>query len=244
MTNQEARFILGAYRPGGHDAGEALFGDALQQARQDPALGAWFAREQAHATTMAAKLRELAPPPALRAAILAGARMSATPQRSWWMRPAGLAMAAVVAGLLAAVAILWPQRGSAQAAQLAAFAVNDTAHSRHGGHGEPAGALQALLLQPSTRLGGELPVDFAALRTTGCRTLSFAGRDLIEVCFARGGGEFHLYAVRRADFPRLPAEGRAEFGEREGMSFASWADATHHYVVVSAAGLETLKGLL
>jgi len=244
MTNQEAQFILNAYRPGGLDAGEALFGDALQQARQDPALGAWFAREQAHATTVAAKLREIAPPPALRAAILAGARMSEAPARSWWMQPAWLAVAAAVTVLLAVTAVVWPQRASAQADRLTNFAVDDTLYGRHGGHGAPGGALSVLLGQPSTRLGAGLPVDFTALRATGCRTLTLAGHDVLEVCFARGDNQFHLYMVQQADFPRLPAGEIADVGTRGGMSFASWADSTHHYVVVSNAGVAAIKGLL
>ncbi len=242
MTNQEAQFILNAYRPGGHDAGEPLFGDALQQARQDPALGAWLAREQKHAGTVAAKLREMAPPPALRAAILTGARMSETPARSWWSRPAWLAVAAAAAILLVATAVVWPERTSAQLAQLTNFAVDDMLHAQHGSHGAPAGALVALLSQPSTHVALGLPVDFAGLRATGCRTLSLAGHDVLEVCFARGPNEFHLYMVQSADFPRLPAS--EELGNHEGVSYAAWADATHHYVVVSNAGVAAIKGLL
>ncbi|MDB6169002.1 MAG: hypothetical protein JWM88_1866, partial [Verrucomicrobia bacterium] len=78
MSNNEAKFTLGAYRPNGRDAGDAMFGEPLRQARTDPALGAWFERAQAHDAAMAAKLREIAPPAALREAILAGARASRT----------------------------------------------------------------------------------------------------------------------------------------------------------------------
>ncbi len=34
MNNEQAKFILQAYRPGGRDAGDATFGEALQQAIQ------------------------------------------------------------------------------------------------------------------------------------------------------------------------------------------------------------------
>ena len=30
-------------------------------------------------------------------------------------------------------------------------------------------------------------IDFEKLRETGCRTLNFAGHDVLEVCFAREG---------------------------------------------------------
>src|SRR5206468_40161 len=94
MNNTEAKFILNAYRPNGRDATDATFAAALQQAKADPALGAWFAREQSHGAAVAAKLRAIVPPAGLREAILAGGRVSgenpsASPstQRSFWNRP-------------------------------------------------------------------------------------------------------------------------------------------------------------
>ena len=66
MTNEEAKQILSACRPGGQDAGDPSISGALQHARNDPTLAAWFEREQAHSAVIAAKLREVAPPPGLR----------------------------------------------------------------------------------------------------------------------------------------------------------------------------------
>ena len=84
MNNQEAKFILSGYRPNGGDAGDEMFGDALRQAQQDPALAAWFAREQAYDRAVAARLAEIAPPAELRADILAGVRASKrSPRRRW-----------------------------------------------------------------------------------------------------------------------------------------------------------------
>jgi tRNA 2-selenouridine synthase SelU len=71
MTNDEAKVILGAYRPNGQDAADALFCEATRQAQQDPQLAAWFARAQGLDALMRGKLRELAPPPGLKEAILA-----------------------------------------------------------------------------------------------------------------------------------------------------------------------------
>jgi hypothetical protein len=243
MTNQEAKFILGVYRPNGADAGHATFGAALAQARSDPVLGAWFGREQAHATVVAAKLREIAPPPGLREAILAGARLSATPAHARRL-PVWLGLAAGVAVLVAVGAAFWPNRGEAETKRLAAFVLDDAAHARHGGRGAPAIALQTMLSQVSVRLGDGVPMDFAALQSTGCRTLRVEGHDMIEVCFARDGREFHFYVVRRADFPALPEHTAPVFADKDGMTVASWSDATRHYVVASDGGRTALQGLL
>ena len=74
MTTQEAKFLLSAYRPDGRDAADPFFAEALAQARSDPELAAWFAREQAMDARISERLGGIVPPQALRESILAGAR--------------------------------------------------------------------------------------------------------------------------------------------------------------------------
>lgn len=240
MTNQEAKFTLAAYRANGRDADNPMFREALDQVRLDPALAAWWTRAQAHDAAVAARLAEVAPPAGLREAILAGARASRRPRVRWtgW-----LALAAGVAVLLSAGLIAWPRRAAAESARLTAFAIDDTAHGQHGGHGGPTGAMQAMLGASSTRLGAGLPVDFATLRSTGCRTLDFQGHAVLEICFSRDGKWFHCYIARRADFPSL-AETAAVITERAQLASAAWSDATYHFVVVSEAGVDAVRKLL
>src|SRR5688572_8948158 len=95
MNNQEAKFMLGAYRPDGQDAGDPMFAEALGQVERDPELRTWFERERKFDTHVSEKLRALAPPPELRAAILAGARAS-RPRLRWWANPLWVAAAAAV----------------------------------------------------------------------------------------------------------------------------------------------------
>jgi hypothetical protein len=244
MSNHEAKFILGACRPGGRDADQPTFRAALAQAGSDPELGAWWARAQAHDAAMAAKLREIAPPAGLREAILAGARASRAPRAARRFPTVWLALAASVALVLAASLALWPRRAGADPARLTAFALDDTAHGQHGGHGTAAGALQARLSQPTTRLGGGLSVEFATLRATGCRTLTLAGHDVLEVCFQRDGVWFHCYIAKCADFPAPGAGAPAAFVQQAQLACATWADATHRFVLVTDAGLEAVKRLL
>ena len=245
MSNNEAKFVLGAYRADGSDAEDATFAAALAQAKSDPALGAWFARAQAHDAAMAAKLSEIAPPAGLREAILAGARASRAPKTARRFPTMWLALAASVAVLLTATLAVWPGRAAAGTAQLTAFAVADAAHpEKHGSHGDAVGGLQVMMSQPTTRLSGALPVDFAAMRSTGCRTLSFAGHDVLELCFQRDGAWFHLYIVNNADFPAMAKETATDFEQQAGAGSASWTDGVHRFVVVSDAGLEAVKRLL
>ena len=209
MNNVEAKFILQGYRSNGADASDATFSAAVEQAKLDPELGEWFAREQAFDRAISAKLDQVQAPPGLRESILAGGHVT-TPRKSrrtWWRHPAFLSMAAGLALLLAVGAALWPRPAAAHAS-FAEFALADAraGFMHHTGNGEQSQALQAALSQPATKVREQLAVNFAEMRDSGCRTVHFNGREVLEVCFERDGVWFHCYIARRADFPASPAE--------------------------------------
>jgi len=242
MNNAEAKFILHGYRPNGADASDATFQVALGQVQRDPALREWFARQQAFDGAVSAKLNEVPAPAGLREAIMAGGRVTvADPvQLRWWRSPALLAAAAAIAVIFSATLALRPKRVAADTA-LAGYVMTDAAHETlHGGHGTDS--LTAMLADPSTRLGRGLPVSFDALRKAGCRTVSYEGHDVLEVCFNREGVWFHCYIGQRADFSALAAA--PAFLDRDGMSVAAWADEAHVYLVAGKAGRAALARLL
>jgi len=246
MNNVEAKFILQGYRPNGADAGDTTFAAALEQTRTDPALHDWFVREQAFDRAISGKLGQVVPPAGLREAILAGGRVTSpgATRRTWWQQPIFMAAAASVAVLFALGLALWPRTAVATDG-LAGFALADSMHGEmHGGHGDDTAALQAILSSPASRLSKGLPVDFDALHQAGCRTVSFADRPVLEVCFKRNGAWFHCYIARRADFPELAAALSPVLTDRNGASIASWADASHLFVVVSKTGRAPLEQLL
>lgn len=244
MTIDEAKFILSAYRPNGSDADLPAFSEALRMAAGDPALSAWFAQSRTHDAAVAGKLRQIEAPSGLREAILAGARVSDAqrsrgPGRAWM---AGLAAAAVLAAVVFSMKA--PSRPESGAAAFAAFAIGDMANEKHGGSGEPASALISTLQAKGARLPGAQEIDFEKLRDTGCRTLNFAGHDVLEVCFSRDGAVFHLYIARR-DGPIADsiARGPTFVAEAAGAA-AVWSDDRFDYAVVGKAGVEAIRRLL
>lgn len=245
MTTDQAKFILSAFRPNGSDADNPAFGDALRMAGDDPLVGRWFEQSRAHDAAVAAKLRTLAPPPGLREAILAGGRVS-RPGRSRdrrWGWAAGLAAAAAVAAL-ALVSLRTSEGPGSTSAAFATFAVDDMVHGSHGSKGEAAGALIASLQAEGSSMPSAGNIDFERLRETGCRTLTFAGHDVLEVCFARSGAEFHLYVTRR-DGPMAKSIATApSFIQQAAGAAVVWADGRYDYAVASQAGAEALRRLL
>jgi hypothetical protein len=242
MSNNEAKFLLNAYRPNGADATDPSFTSALEQAKSDPQVAAWFAQEQAHAAAIASKLREIAPPPGLRDAILAGGHATERASKRGSNQWRWLAIAAGIAIIAALGATLWPRTVSAT--QLTAFALNDVVHGRHGGHGPAESALETTLGSTTTRLSGDLPVDFEKLAATGCRTLTVSGHEVLEVCFVRQGVEFHCYIAWAADFDHAATEKGARFIQQGALAAATWTHGAFRYVVAGQAGIDDIKRLL
>jgi hypothetical protein len=128
-------------------------------------------------------------------------------------------------------------------AALATFAINDVVHGRHGGAGEPTNALVSQLQVKGAPMPGADQIDFEKLRQTGCRTLSFAGHDVLEVCFARNGAMFHLYISRREPESAEPAAGGPSFIAQAAGAAAVWSDSRFDYALASTAGIEAVRRL-
>jgi hypothetical protein len=244
MRNEEAKFILSAYRPGGADAANPAFADALRMAAEDPALGAWFANARAHDAAVASQLGQIQPPAGLREAILAGVRAGGKARTSGlsWGWIAGLAAAAAVA--ISIVSLRAPAHPETGTTALAGFAINDMLNEKHGSQGGPSGALVSSLQASGTRMPGADQIDFEKLRETGCRTLNFGGHDLLEVCFARDGAMFHFYVTRRDGPLGNSVGGGPSFVSEAGGAAAVWSDARFDYAVATTAGVAALRRLL
>lgn len=239
MSNEEAKFILGAYRPSGQDAGDPAMAEALAQAKRDPALGAWFARQQAHDNVVAAKLREIAPPAGLREAILAGSRASRT-TRAWWRQPVAFAIAAGFAVMLG-IAGFWTTNRAEAAVPLPQFAADYVAGgfflAQHSAHVDE---LKTWLAAHKAPMPAELPVGLTQLRALGCKTIDYRGKEISMMCFGQGK-EFHLFVARLEDVSDEGATPQPQFSARKKLSVATWTDATHRYVIVTDDSMKALK---
>lgn len=109
MNRQEAQFILQAYRPGGEDAADPRFREALELVQRDPELARWFAHEQTLDARLSTRLRALLqPPPFLKAQLLAQ-RKAVRPAFGWslWRRPLWQLAAVACVFLLLALVVFW-----------------------------------------------------------------------------------------------------------------------------------------
>ncbi|HTO03150.1 MAG TPA: hypothetical protein VL069_05575, partial [Opitutus sp.] len=245
MNNQEAKFILSAYRANGVDAHDEVFAQALRQAQRDPSLGAWLARQQAHDAEVGRKLREIGPPAGLRDAILTGVRVSNV-RRRIWRHPLWMTVGAAAAAALVALSAFWWSHGATEDNRLLEFALNDTARGHHGDGGGGVAIAQTLLSDPQRRLAAGLPLELADFGKVGCRTLYLNGEEVFEVCFNRNGKWFHLYAIRTPPITNGRAVPDLVMKEHDRISGAMWSDPKfgYSYALVGDVAMEQLKRLL
>ena len=248
MKNDEAKFILGAYRPDGRDAGDATFGPALAQAEIDPELRGWFERQRKFDTVLAAKLQAITPPPGLREAILTGSRVSvsAKPKRAWWMNPMWLAAAAAVVFLATVSVLVRPTAKLPTGSELAAFALRDLtdSHDNHVGHPPELAGVQAQLAEARLPLMSSLNLNLDELRRQNCRSVQVGGRQLFEICFQRDGTWYHVYVGRRQDFSPGALDPKALLNTQGQFASTAWADSKHVYALVTSAGADALRRVI
>jgi hypothetical protein len=247
MNNQEAKFILGAYRPDGRDSGDPMFAEALAHAERDPELRAWLAEQRKFDRTFASKLQAIIPPAGLREAILTGSRASAPqPKRHWWSTPSWMAAAAAIALLITAAVTLKPAATSPTAFDLAAFARSDLAgsHDDHVGHPPGLAEVQAQLASVGAPMSQNLKIDLHELRKKNCRIVRIGGREVFEICFKHDDTWYHVYVGKRADFAPGSLDPKALLSSEGQLASTAWADSTHVYALVTRAGAEVLRRVI
>ena len=251
MKNQDAKFILGAFRPDGQDTEDATFQEPLAQAKSDPELQTWLEKERKIDRAFTRKLEGIAPPPGLKEAIYSGARASASrSRRSRWLSAPWLAAAAAVI-LLAALGLggifRGPTTAPTTATELAALALQDLAESgkAHTGHTPALSTEQAALENVSVPFtAASQKLNLADLRAKGCRTVSLAGHPVFELCFERGGTWYHMYVGRRGDFAPGPIDAHGVLSLQGKLASTVWSTEDRIFALVTASGVEALHRLI
>lgn len=244
VNNQEAKFILSAYRPGGEDASGATFAAALEQVNRDPDLAAWFADQRAMDVATSDALCSIPIPRDLRANILAGAKISR--RRLWSVRPALLAIAASLV-LFAAVAGIWTRQARLDAWQGDALAVISSfqpGQSPFDHESTDSYALQQWLQAQNAPTPEVIPAALQALPTLGCKMISSGGKPVSIMCFRMQGGELvHLIVTDASGLSHVPPP-QPKFVRENDWVTASWTENGLVCMLATKASEQELRALL
>ncbi len=249
MTNDEAKFILSAYRPNGRDAQDPVMAEALEQAARDPELAEWFRRERELDVAISERLSQVAVPPSLRSNILAGHRMmvSRPASRPWWSRALSWAAAVV---LFVGLAAFWGQRTPEVERSFALYRSDMTNFLEHELKGldfrAPAfSEVSAWLVQERGMDRLTVPADVQSAPTMGCRILDWNGAEVTLVCFSSPSGELtHLVVVDRSALNSLlPGLGSGpDF--QDGWTTVSWEEGDRVYLLAGKGDRPAIAELL
>lgn len=245
MNNQEAKFILSAYRPRGEDAADPKVAEALEQVRRDPELAEWFADERAFDVAFSDIVCSTGIPPELRGNILAGGKISRP--RLWRTRPVFLALAAAIV-LLAAVAGVWTSRESRlEAWQKDALAVVPAiveGQSNFDHESNDGRVLQEWLQAQQAPAPEALPIALQALPALGCKTILSGGKPVSIICFKLHSGELvHLVVTDGSQEIDAPRE-QPLFVRQDGWNTALWSENGRACMLATKAPQREIRDLL
>lgn len=242
MDNDQARFMLQAYRSNGRDATDPQFTEALEQARRDPSLGRWFEQERALDAVISAKLKAVVVPDDLKATILVGRNL--VQPAPWWRRPALVGLAAMLALLLTATGLLLRSPGTLE---IAAFERDMTrALENLDGlslHSDNPSEVTQWLAGNEGHERIDLPDTLAGLASIGCRVLDWQGRKVSLICFTTGAegskDMVHLLVVDRSQLSDPPGD-EPSFGRAGSWATATWSFGERTYLLAGRGDLRQL----
>lgn len=257
MTNEEAKFILRACRPGGQDARDPQCAEALAQLERDPELARWFERERQFDQALARKLKQAPVPPYLPAMIFAGAKMARTESSGRVRRL--LALAAGVALLLGGAlfgfrAMRTPppdlrRAGSASAGVFQDFQRDMVELIRSGSyalqlHASDHSAIRQWLASQRGQSGFVVPPGIANAPAFGCQVLEWRAASVTLVCFRHQGSFVHLFVIDAGLLKDAPAETTPQLVQVGENLAAHWTNQGKTYVLTGLNDAQALRRLL
>lgn len=231
MNSKEARRLLEVYRPGGADAQDPQFQEALKQAGRNPALAGWFEEQRNFDATFVENLKALSAPADLKDSILA-ARKIVKPGRwhDWRVRTAAAAasviLLAVAGGLLGTTRA---ERFPEFRAELIEQAWDGQAHLDF--ESSDVQRIKLWLAQHNASPDFTLPQGLQDTRVVGCRIVEAEGRRVPMLCLADGPRHMHLFVVDETQFAGLPPQGAPDFQKCGGWKTTSWQHRGQTYVL-------------
>jgi anti-sigma factor RsiW len=242
MNTQQAKFILQAYRPGGQDANDPQFAEALEQVKNDPHLAEWFAAQTAFDGAVAHALGTVAPPPQLREMILAGRRV--IEPAPWWRRPIWWAMAASIVALFAVAGLWFRGDNSARFADYRQKMM--AAHENGARHVEfengDSAKMQLWLASQGAETNFALPAGLRGKAAMGCRVVPWHGREVAMICYVLDQtNHFDLFLARSSDFSDAPRSEKPELTGNGRVTTAGWSRDGWTYLVIGEGDDAHLK---
>jgi uncharacterized membrane protein YbaN (DUF454 family) len=243
MTFPEAKQVLLLYRPGTADAQDPEVAAALALVKQDPELRRWFDQHCAFQQAMRRKVRQIAPPPGLKARILGAHKVIRS--RVWWQNPVWLAAAAAVV-LLATLALFWlrprvPDQFADYQHRMVGAALRDYRMDVVTNNME---VVRRVLSEKGAPADYAVPPRLQQLALTGGGALRWRSNPVAMVCFERSTNQMmYLFVIHRSAL-KDPPPAAPRVAKVNKLMTASWTQGDNSYVLAGPEDPEFLQKFL
>jgi hypothetical protein len=249
MDNREAKFILNAYRPGGQDANDPRFAEALEQVRRDPILQRWFDESVAFDAAMAEKLAATPVPSDLRESIITGVKVTRAPHWKNRWRKWAIAAAVVLSATLGV--LIWRNTRPAPVAgwQLQALNAILSSIARNESHFDVISRNPADLVNwlhsNYAPAGKKLPDNLDKLPSIGCKTFFWHGKPVSLICFTLPEGRaIHLVMTNVSADSERAIKHKAKVIQQGHWATATWREGDMIYMLALEGSRDELRRYL
>jgi putative hemolysin len=249
MDSREAREILSLHRPGTLDDADPRMAAALEQARRDPELAAWFEQQSAVHSAIRAKLKAIPVPPNLKRDILLGQLEQTRVVRL----PVALKFLAAAAALALLAALAWVSFHHPRNPYDFATFRNRMARrvQRDSSYMDMTSTNQTEILDYCQQQGGPaniaLPANLQPLEGEGGSVFPFNNRKVAMLCLnAASDGtknDLWLFVVDKSVLPD-PPPARPQFLQVANLMTASWTEGGKVFVLAAAGTPKDLQKYL
>lgn len=245
MNSEEARLLLQAASLGTLEPDNADLTEALEQARRDPELFAWFQNQQVFDSAMAQRLQQLPVPADLADRIVTGLKHRSRAKRR--RHALSMALAAGLVALFTIGALLsgffrsptteFTELRTDLAELLMTFPALELATDQWP-------RMEAWLNNQPGFATARLPAEFQKYPGLGCRGLQWRGQRLLLVCFAAQGQVVHLVVLLGGELPGAPEDAQPMLSRVKGWSTAGWTRDGIVFLALTRGDQGFLRGLL
>jgi hypothetical protein len=248
MTREEAQAILQVWRPGGQDAADPRFREALTEVERDPELARWFAVQKAFDATMAEGVQRIPVPRSLKSSILAEAPRRKAP--FWqidlvpWLQSAGVrwAMASCFVALLAVGG--WRLMQVPQFADYRREVVEAAWESNPHVDFRTTNLAQVKqwLSERGVPWSFSVPSDLLqSAKIIGCSVAHWRGHDVVRLCLIEGSRHQHLFVADEIEFQDPPPGHLPDYENFGRWTSTAWSHGDRTYVLAGMKYSEFTK---
>ncbi len=245
MNKIEAKLVLSNYTLREPPEGDFRFDEALEIAKADPELMAWWEQCQRNDRLIQDRLREFAPPPDLRT----GLQASMESVSKWQGRRRAFTRYFGIAASLAVLAGIYFQFVVDRSDEYTGPLVDRAFNYSYDGprlkyFNKDTTKITDWLRDQNFELPSQLPPRFLAQKGIGCRPLNWSESKVAIIC-VDAEVVYHLFVAKGEDFADVNLSDTFEYEKRKaGWTVSKWQSQGHVFLLTAKASPEQMKSML